>query len=174
MKVYILGYCNVSIFVKTALFSKWYVNVFKHDNYFVSPGNHTRNAPFNSSHFSLPACKDPNALGMQSGKIPDSRINASSEWRDGKWGPRYGRLHGDKCWIARSRDTSQWLQIDFKYKATVTEILTQGRPNVNQWVKNYTIAYSDDGVNFTTYKGDKGQDKVTVIYFSVPQLLGRL
>ncbi|CAB4003658.1 Hypothetical predicted protein [Paramuricea clavata] len=97
---------------------------------------------------------------MQSGKIPDSRITASSEW-DGNSGPRYGRLHGNKFWLAaRSPDTNQWLQIDFKYKATVTEILTQGRPDYNQWVRSYTIAYSDDGVNFTTYKGDKGQDKV--------------
>jgi hypothetical protein len=26
IKVYILGYCNVSIFVKIALFNKWHVN----------------------------------------------------------------------------------------------------------------------------------------------------
>jgi hypothetical protein len=110
---------------------------------------------------------------MQSGKIPDSRITASGEW-DTDWAPRYGRLHGNKCWIARQSDTNQWLQIDFKYKATVTEILTQGRTQYGQWVKSYTIAYSDDGVNFATYKGDEGQDKVTFIYFSLPQLLGRL
>jgi hypothetical protein len=122
--------------------------------------------------FSVSACKE--ALGMQSGRIPDSRIKASSEWPGGNWGPRYSRLHGDKCWFAHPPDDNQWLQIDFKYKATVTEILTQGRTQYDQWVKSYTIAYSDDGVNFTTYKGDKGEDKVTVIYFSVPQLLGRL
>jgi hypothetical protein len=110
---------------------------------------------------------------MQSGKIPDSRINASSEWWDGDWGPRKGRLHGNQCWIAQPSDTNQWLQIDFEYKATVTEILTQGRSDEDQWVRSYTIAYSDDGVNFTTYKGDEWQDKVTIIYFSVPQLLGR-
>ena len=110
---------------------------------------------------------------MQSGKIPDSRINASSEW-NAYWGPRNGRLHGNKCWIARPSDTNQWLQIDFKYKATVTEILTQGRTQYDQWVKSYTIAYSDNGVNFETYKGYEGQDKVTIIYFSVTQLLGRL
>ena len=110
---------------------------------------------------------------MQSGNIPDSRITASSEWSTG-WAPRYGRLHGNKCWAPRSPHTYQWLQIDFKYKATVTEILTQGRRNANQWVTSYTIAYSDNGVNFATYKGDEGQDKVTIVYFSVPQLLGRL
>jgi hypothetical protein len=99
---------------------------------------------------------------MQSGKIPDSRIKASSEW-DTNWGSRYARLHGNKYWVAHKSDTNQWLQIDFKYKATVTEILTQGRLQYDHWVKSYTIAYSDDGVNFKTYKGDEGNDKVTII-----------
>ncbi|CAB4015538.1 Hypothetical predicted protein, partial [Paramuricea clavata] len=112
-------------------------------------------------HYLVNACKDPKALGMQSGKIPDSRITASSEWHT-YWGPRFGRLHWNKCWISRPLDTNQWLQIDFKYKATVTEILTQGRPQTSkdQWVRSYTIAYSDDGMNFETYKVYKGQDKV--------------
>ena len=110
---------------------------------------------------------------MQSGEIPDSRINSSSE-DNTRWGSHKGRLNGSECWVAKRSDTNQWLQIDFKYKAIVTEILTQGRTDKDQWVGSYTIAYSDDGVNFTTYKGDKGQDKVTIIYFSVPQLLDRL
>jgi hypothetical protein len=110
---------------------------------------------------------------MQSGKIPDSRIIDSSEWST-YWGPRDGRLHGNKCWVARPADTNQWLQIDVKYKATVTEILTQGYDIYSQWVRSYTIAYSNDGVKFVTYKGDEGQDKVTIIYFSVPLILGRL
>ena len=105
------------------------------------------------------ACKDPKALGMQSGKIVDSRVTASSHW-SGSWLPSYGRLHGNKCWIAKYRDVNQWLQIDFKFEATVTEILTQGRSDKNQWVKSYTVSYSDDGANFKTYKGDKAQDKV--------------
>lgn len=95
---------------------------------------------------------------MQSGKIPNSRIKASSEWST-SWSAGYGRLHGEKCWIARHRDTNQWLQIDFKYRATITEILTQGRRRANQWVTSYIVAYSDDGMNFKTYKAN-GQDKV--------------
>ena len=113
---------------------------------------------FKTAFFVL-VCKDPKALGMQSGKIPNSRLKASSEWnRD--WGPGYGRLHGSKCWIARPSNTNHWLQIDFKYRATVTAIRTQGRRDANQWVRSYTVAYSDDGINFKAYRGDKGQDKV--------------
>lgn len=117
------------------------------------------------------ACKDPKALGMQSEKIPGSRLTASSQW-NGAWGPSYGRLHGNKCWIARYRDVNQWLEIDFKFKATIAEILTQGRRDSNQWVKSYTVAYSDDGTNFKMYK-DKGQDKVkysTIIRLFVERL----
>ena len=53
------------------------------------------------------------------------------------------------------------MQVDFNYKATVTEILTQGRRDASQWVTSYTLGYSDDGTNFKTYKGNNGQDKVT-------------
>ncbi|CAB4004228.1 Hypothetical predicted protein, partial [Paramuricea clavata] len=105
------------------------------------------------------ACKDPKALGMQSGKIPDSRIKASSGLNAYYWGYK-GRLNGSECWVAQPSTTNQWLQIDFKYNATVTEILTQGHTDKDQWVASYTVAYSDDGVNFATYKGDEGQDKV--------------
>jgi hypothetical protein len=133
-----------------------------HNNILVGLFSRARNVPciylFKTTFFVL-ACKDPKALGMQSGNIPNSRLKASSEWnRD--WGPGYGRLHGSKCWIARPSNTNQWLQIDFKYRATVTEILTQGRRDANQWVRSYTVAYSDDGINFKAYRVDKGQDKV--------------
>ncbi|XP_028410605.1 von Willebrand factor-like [Dendronephthya gigantea] len=104
-------------------------------------------------------CKDPKALGMEDGKIPNSRLKASSQWSQ-SWSPGHGRLHGGNCWIARSRDGNQWMQVDFKYKATVTEILTQGRSGASQWVKSYTVGYSDDGTTFKTYKGSNGQDKV--------------
>ena len=36
-------------------------------------------------------------------------------------------------------------------QATITEILTQGRNNANQWVKTYTVSYSNDGLNFFAY-----------------------
>ena len=96
---------------------------------------------------------------MQSGKIPNSRLKASSQ-RGLKRGPRQGRLHGDRCWTAGQKNASQWLRVDFKHKATVTKILTQGCKSANQWVKSYTVGYSDDGTNFKTYKENNGQNKV--------------
>ena len=96
---------------------------------------------------------------MQSGKIPNSRLNASSKWNE-NWGPGQGRLHGNKCWIARQTNANQWLRVDFKHKATVTNILTQGRRDLRQWVTSYTVGYSDDGTKFKTYKKNNGQNKV--------------
>ena len=93
---------------------------------------------------------------MENGQILDSQITASSQW-DVNHGPTNARLnfkaHGGRtgAWSSRRNDVNQWLQIDFKYRATITEILTQGRQSgesISQWVKTYTISYSDDGVHF--------------------------
>ena len=98
-------------------------------------------------------CKNPKALGMENGQIHDSQITASSQW-DVNHGPTNARLnfkaHGRRtgAWSSRRNDVNQWLQIDFKYRATITEILTQGRKSYNQWIKTYTVSYSDDGVHF--------------------------
>ena len=44
MKVYILEYCNIPIFLKVALFSTWYVNIFNMMTTY-SHTSHTRNVP---------------------------------------------------------------------------------------------------------------------------------
>jgi hypothetical protein len=98
---------------------------------------------------------------MESGKIPDSRITASSEWNT-VHGATNARLNFGKnsgSWSSRRNDLNQWLQVDFKYKATITDILIQGRGRSNQWVRSYTVSYSDDGVTFKSYK-KSGKDKV--------------
>ena len=90
---------------------------------------------------------------MENGQIRDSQITASSQW-DVNHGPTNARLNikarGGRtgAWSSRRNDVNQWLQIDFKYRATITEILTQGRKSYNQWIKTYTVSYSDDGVHF--------------------------
>lgn len=109
----------------------------------------------------ISACNDPKALGMESGNIPDSRITASSKW-DSNHGASNARLNFVKksgSWSSKRNDLNQWLQVDFKYRATITDILTQGRGRHNQWVKSYTVSYSDDGVNFKPYR-KSGVDKV--------------
>ena len=42
--------------------------------------------------------------------------------------------------------------INFVLQATVTEILTQGRSDSNQWVTCFTVSYSNDGLDFFAYR----------------------
>ena len=102
---------------------------------------------------------------MESSEIPDDRISASSEW-DPNHGPSNARLNfqpaGGKtgAWSAKTNDVNQWLQVDFGDTKKVTAILTQGRAEHDQWVKTYTVSYSQDGIEFIDYT-QNGQKKVS-------------
>ncbi|XP_028390594.1 IgGFc-binding protein-like [Dendronephthya gigantea] len=78
-------------------------------------------------------CTNPKALGMESGKIPDSRITASSEWSHlhGATNARLNFAKNSGSWSSRYNNQNQWLQVDFKFRATITDILTQGRGRYN-------------------------------------------
>ena len=107
-------------------------------------------------------------LGMENGLILDTQISASSYWSE-KYAPFKSRLHkAQPNWVSSKVDTNQWLQIDVlgtngKY-TKVTRIATQGRANesTKQWVTQYKVQYSNDGLSFTNYT-EKGQttDKVS-------------
>ena len=104
---------------------------------------------------------------MESGKITDSQISASSRYND-NGSARMGRLHNQErsgAWTAATNDTNQWLQIDLgSYYARVTRIATQGRYGVSiQWVTEYKLQHSEDGVNFQYYR-EQGQTTDQVIY----------
>ena len=102
---------------------------------------------------------------MESGAILDEQITASSQWSD-NYVPFHGRLHfqasGQKqgSWSAAKNDLHQWLQVDLGNQYTkVTGVATQGA--FIEWVTEYKLTYSDDGVNFQYYK-EQGEtaDKV--------------
>jgi len=97
---------------------------------------------------------------MEDKRILDHQITASSAYVD----PQFtlhgynGRLNymsmpGDrKSWAPQQSDLNQWLQVDFLHKAHVCAIATQGQDELAQWVKTYSLKYSNDGVVFTDYK----------------------
>ena len=96
---------------------------------------------------------------MENGNIIDSQITASSQY-DTRHDPTSARLNlkdsslKEGAWSARKSDVNQWIQVDFENQTTVTNILTQGR-NCNgnyQWVKSYTVYYSNDGIDFKPYQ----------------------
>lgn len=105
---------------------------------------------------------------MENGLILDSQISAYS-YQSAKYAPSKSRLHkAGPSWVSSKVDTNQWLQIDVlgtngRY-TKLTRIATQGRANKasNQWVTQYKVQYSNDGLRFTNYS-EKGQttDKVS-------------
>ena len=124
------------------------------------------------------------SLGMENGNITDTQITASSEWQNSSdhLHAYRGRLHlkatGDMkgAWAAGLSDVNQWLQVDLRsYNARVTGVATQGREDVNEWVKKYKLQFSfvNETTNFQTYL-DKGQNKEKAshyAFFSIPLFL---
>ena len=108
-------------------------------------------------------------MGMESGKILDKQITASSEW-DSNHAAHQGRLNSQEVvegggarksgsWSALINNQSQWLQVDLlREESVVTSVATQGRnrhplwSRHKQWVKSYKLQYSNNGVNFKYYK----------------------
>lgn len=98
------------------------------------------------------------ALGMQDRSIPDTSITASSMW-DANHGPGRARLgisrQGSKtgAWSAKANDKGQWIQVKLNKISKVTQFAMQGRQDYNQWVKTFTLQYSQDGGLFEDYQG---------------------
>ncbi|KAM4700907.1 discoidin, CUB and LCCL domain-containing protein 2 [Discoglossus pictus] len=127
--------------------------------------------PLSASLFTFKTSGCYGTLGMESGVIPDSQINASSvlEWTDNTgqnnvWKPEKARLkkHGPS-WAASLTNEHQWLQIDLNKLKRITGIITTGSTmhRYNFYVSAYKILYSDDGTKWKVYREPHvEQDKV--------------
>ena len=107
------------------------------------------------------------ALGMQSGDIPDSAITASSSANAFSHAPSVGRLHFLSAgsgrygsWAAGANNAQQWFQVEFGSWTKVTAVATQGRQDSNQWVKTFSMSYSYDGVFYKIVNNERGLKKV--------------
>jgi hypothetical protein len=100
---------------------------------------------------------------MESGKIPDNAITASSTYSSG-YKPEYGRLNkviGACAWTTASgKKSNSWFQVDLGEMATVTGIATQGscKPSTG-WTTSYSLSYSTDSQNWKAYE-ESGKTKV--------------
>lgn len=117
------------------------------------------NSNFNSKLFlHAVLCHVP--LGMESGAIVDSQINASTSRAHGlNHSAQQARLHfkagGGKIggWAVGVNDLNQWLQVDLQSKTMVTRIATQGRnAEFAQWVTKYKLQYGDDENSLQFYR----------------------
>ena len=87
------------------------------------------------------------ALGMESGDIPDNQLTASSEGQNGGW----NRLAS--CCESASNDENQWLQIHLGDQyVNVTRIATQGCGRQEEWGTSYNLQCSDNGEIFQYYE----------------------
>ena len=94
---------------------------------------------------------------MEDGRITKSRLRASSMYNQ-YYGPYNARLQARNYgstrggWIARVRNTRQWIQVDLERIATVKAVATQGRFDANQYVKSYVLTLSKNGRRFVPYR----------------------
>ena len=63
----------------------------------------------------------------------------------------------DGYWLAI--ESGDYLQIDFVRRALIMEIWSQGAVQTSYWTRNFTVAISNDGVNFVDYE-ESGVQKV--------------
>ena len=95
-------------------------------------------------------------LGMEDQRILSGHLRASSSYNYNH-GPDRARLniyagHGRTgAWVARYRNTKQWLQIDMRQMSIIKGIATQGRREAHQWVRSYHLSYSRFGSRFRAY-----------------------
>ena len=96
-------------------------------------------------------------MGMQTGRIKNHFVTSSSRW-DNYHGPYLARLHRKRrgsyrgAWSAGYNNRYQWLQVDFGRAAKIMRIATQGRQDTDQWVTQYFILHSLDGIHYMEYK----------------------
>ena len=99
------------------------------------------------------------ALGLESGKVSDSQLSASSHFPN-SLSPSEGRLNNKKAWCTYL--SNQYLQIDLLKVRHVSALATQGYKGFfHNYVKTYEIQYSYDGVKWFDYQQKKnGKKKV--------------
>lgn len=107
---------------------------------------------------------------MQSGKIPDNAITASSFY-DHSYKPGNGRLNVNKgmcSWTTTEKERSNsWFQVDLGRLAIVTGIATQGSCRASaEWTKSFSISYSNDAKKWTDYK-ESGYKKVSLYAYTL-------
>uniref|UniRef100_A0A3Q1GC09 ferroxidase n=1 Tax=Acanthochromis polyacanthus TaxID=80966 RepID=A0A3Q1GC09_9TELE len=94
-------------------------------------------------------------LGLQSGSVKDKQITAINT--RGYWEPHLARLDNGGKYNAWSTDReNSWIQVDFQRPVVISQVATQGAKQMfqSQFVKQYSISYSNDRRKWIFYKGD--------------------
>nr|XP_027199906.1 discoidin domain-containing receptor 2-like isoform X2 [Dermatophagoides pteronyssinus] len=109
-----------------------------------------------------------NALGMESGVIPDSALSASSSYNEQSVGPQNARLnrelHGG-AWcpssqINQTNSGHEWIQINLTEPFVITKIATQGRFGNGmgvEFAEVFWLNYTRDGIKWTRWSNSYGE-----------------
>ncbi|KAM6461853.1 neuropilin-2 isoform 1-T1 [Liasis olivaceus] len=103
-------------------------------------------------------CNSP--LGMESGRISNEQITASSTYSDGRWTPQQSRLNSDdNGWTPNVDNNKEFLQVDLRFLTVLTAIATQGaisRETQNgYYVRSYKLEVSTNGEDWMMYRHGK-------------------
>ncbi|KAK3611483.1 hypothetical protein CHS0354_039095 [Potamilus streckersoni] len=107
----------------------------------------------------IPVCQIEMGIGNEL-IVDTSQLTASSSL-DNNHTATGGRM-SYSGWIASSKDTRPWIQVDFLEVKTVSGIKTKGSQERPDWVKEYTVYTSINGIDFTPYSDKPGDDKPKV------------
>lgn len=109
-------------------------------------------------------------LGLESGGVADTQLNASSVWewiisgQRNVWSPSGARLKKTGLpWAPSQSDQQQWFQVDLKREKRITAITTTGSTlrEYQYYVSAYRILYSNDGKQWYSYsEANSTQDKI--------------
>uniref|UniRef100_A0A4W6GAR8 Neuropilin n=1 Tax=Lates calcarifer TaxID=8187 RepID=A0A4W6GAR8_LATCA len=122
-----------------------------------------------------------NAFGMESGKITDDQITASSTFYDNHWLPRQARLnYNDNGWTPNEDSNREYIQVDLHTLKVLTGIATQGaisKETQNAYhVTTFKLEVSTNGEDWMVYRHGKNHkvfhantDATEVVLNRIPQ-----
>ncbi|XP_071380674.1 neuropilin-2a isoform X2 [Centroberyx affinis] len=121
------------------------------------------------------------AFGMESGKISDDQITASSSFYDNRWSPRQARLNNDdNAWTPAEDSNKEYIQVDLHFLKVLTGIATQGavskETQKSYYVTTFKLEVSTNGEDWMVYRHGKNHkvfhantDPAEVVLNRVPQ-----
>uniref|UniRef100_A0AAZ3NUX3 Neuropilin n=1 Tax=Oncorhynchus tshawytscha TaxID=74940 RepID=A0AAZ3NUX3_ONCTS len=122
-----------------------------------------------------------NALGLESGKISDDQITASSSFYDNTWLPRQARLNnGNNAWTPNEDSNKEYIQVDLHVLKVLTGISTQGavskETQKSYYVTTFKLEVSTNGEDWMVYRYGKNHkifnantDSTEVVLNRIPQ-----
>ncbi|XP_031562154.1 neuropilin-1-like [Actinia tenebrosa] len=138
-----------------------------------------------NNNFECKECALAFGMGVNSSKIPNSAITASSShgsahesWRGRLNNYPVTRPYSAGCWAAGDNTVGQYLQVDLGHVVYVTMVATQGRSHdsLEQYVTKYSLAYKSTDSSFVDYEMantvkvfQANTDKTSIVTHRLPE-----